>query len=203
MPTETYPPLSEHTIGPFYPQEFFRPGDNDLTRVSAEAPPTAPGRAMLLRGRVAREDGEPVPNAIIEAWQPDARGRFRHPHDPEWQSADRDFLGWGRAWTDANGLYEFRTIVPGGYIEGEMRRAPHINLSVCGMGLMRRVQTTVFFPEFHAENSTDPVFLAVPEDLRARLVLKLEEAAVAAVPVYRFDIRLRGAWEVETPFFED
>jgi protocatechuate 3,4-dioxygenase alpha subunit len=203
MPAEINLPLSEHTIGPFYPQEFFRPGDNDLTKVSAEARATAEGQALLLRGCVTREGGVPVVNAILEAWQPDARGRFRHPHDPQWQSADPDFLGWGRAWTDDNGMYEFRTIMPGGYVDRAMQRAPHINLSIWGAGLMRRVQTTVFFPEFHAENLRDPVFLAVPEDLRGRLVLRLEESQRGEVPLYLFDIRLRGARGVETPFFED
>ncbi len=203
MAAEIKFPLSEHTIGPFYPSEFFRPGDNDLTKASAGAPATAEGKAMLLRGCVSREGDVPVVNAIVEAWQPDAGGRFRHPQDPQWKWADPDFLGWGRAWTDENGSYQFRTIVPGAYVDGAMRRAPHINLSVWGAGLMRRVQTTAFFPEFHAENALDPVFLAVPEDLRVRLVLRLEEAPLSAVPVYRFDIRLRGARDVETPFFED
>ena len=203
MAAEIKLPLSEHTIGPFYPSEFIRPGDNDLTRASADASATAGGKAMLLRGCVVREGDVPVVNAIIEAWQPDARGRFRHPHDPQWKGADPDFLGWGRAWTDENGSYEFRTIVPGAYVDGAMRRAPHINLSVWGPGLMRRVQTTAFFPEFQGENVLDPVFLAVPEDLRGRLVLRLEEAPLSAVPAYRFDIRLRGARDVETPFFED
>jgi len=202
MPAEIELPLSEHTIGPFYPQEFFRSGDNDLTRVSVDAPSTAEGNAMLLRGRVTRAEGVAVANAIIEAWQPDARGRFRHPHDPQWKSADPDFLGWGRAWTDANGNYELRTIVPGGYVDATMRRAPHINLSIWGAGLMRRVQTTVFFPEFR-ENSTDPVFVAVPEDRRRQLMLRLEAPARGEMPVYLFDIRLRGERDVETPFFED
>jgi protocatechuate 3,4-dioxygenase alpha subunit len=203
MAADTNLPLSEHTIGPFYPREFFRPGDNDLTRASADAAGTPEGKPMLLRGCVTREGDVPVVNAIVEAWQPDARGRFRHPHDPEWKSADPDFLGWGRAWTDENGRYEFRTIVPGAYVDGAMRRAPHINLSVWGAGLMRRVQTTVFFPEFPEENVVDPVFRAVPEDLRERLVLRPEAPPLAAVPVYLFDIRLRGTRGAETPFFED
>jgi protocatechuate 3,4-dioxygenase alpha subunit len=148
---------------------------------------------------VTREGGAPVVNAIVEAWQADSRGRFRHPHDPWWKEADRDFLGWGRARTDEDGRYEFRTVVPGGYVDGAMHRAPHINLAISALGLMRRVQTTVFFPEFEASNMRDPVFLAVPDDLRARLVLRREGDASA----YVFDIRLRGTRDVETPFFED
>jgi protocatechuate 3,4-dioxygenase alpha subunit len=156
------------------------------------------GRRIALRGRVTREDGAPVVNAILEAWQADARGRFRHPHDPQWSEADPHFLGWGRARTNEEGEYEFLTIVPGGYVDGAMRRAPHINLSVWALGLMRRVQTTVFFPEFDADNARDPVLLAVPEDLRTRIVLRR-----ATSGVYEFDIRLRGSRDVETPFFED
>ena len=47
-------------------------------------------------------------NALVEAWQADAAGRFRHPADPEQALADPDFLGWGRASTDADGAFEFR-----------------------------------------------------------------------------------------------
>jgi protocatechuate 3,4-dioxygenase alpha subunit len=193
-------PTSQHTIGPFFPQTFFRPGDNDLTRVTPEAAPTARGERILLRGRVTREGGVPCVNAILEAWQADARGRFRHPAEPEEQQADPGFLGWGRAWTDAAGRYEFRTVLPGGFAEPAGRRAPHVDLLVMGSGLMRPLATTLFFPDFAAANAADPVLSLVPPARRALLVAAAdgEEEGLRA---FRFDLRLRGTAEEETPFF--
>ncbi len=113
---------------------------------------------------------------MLEIWQADSAGRFDDPA----------FFGWGRAATDANGVYRFRTIKPGG-CEG---RAPHINFLLLYSGLMRQLQTTMFFSA-----AADPVLDAVPAALRPRLVAQREGT------VYRFDIRLRG--EGETPFFDD
>ncbi len=196
------PPTSQHTIGPFFPQTFFGEGDNDLTRRAAGAPPTARGEAILLRGRVLKEGGLPCLNMILEAWQADAAGRFDHPADPERALADPGFLGWGRAWTDAEGRYEFRTLLPGGSDDPAGRRAPHVHLAVMGAGLMRRVQTTLFFPDFAAENAGDPVLALVPEARRPGLVAQAAGEA-EGLRVFRFDIRLRGDAGEETPFFED
>ena len=195
-------PTSQHTIGPFFPRTFFQPGDNDLTIVGHGAPPTRRGEAILLRGRVTRAEGLPCLNQILEAWQADAGGRFRHPLDPERHLADPDFLGWGRAWTDENGQYEFRTVIPGGYAEAGGRRAPHVNLTVMGAGRMRRVQTTLFFPDFPAENAADPVLALVSAVQRNRLVA-VPDGRVDGLRVFRFDIRLRGDADEETPFFEE
>jgi protocatechuate 3,4-dioxygenase alpha subunit len=195
-------PTSQHTIGPFFPHTFFQPGDNDLTIVAHGAAPTRRGDAILLRGRVTRADDLPCVNQILEAWQADAAGRFNHPLDPEWHLADPDFLGWGRAWTDADGHYEFRTVIPGGYAEAGGRRAPHVNLTVMRAGLMRRVQTTMFFPGFPAENAADPVLTLVPAARRIRLVAVPDDMA-DGLRDFRFDIRLRGNAEEETPFFEE
>jgi protocatechuate 3,4-dioxygenase alpha subunit len=196
------PPTSQQTIGPFFPRTFFRAGDNDLTRVTTDAAPTRRGEVVLLRGRVTREGDFPCLNTILEAWQADASGRFAHPLDPEQHLADPDFLGWGRAWTDEDGQYEFRTVIPGGYTDVTGRRAPHINLTAMGAGLMRRVLTTVFFPEYPAENATDPMLTLVPEHLRGRLVAQLDGEA-DGLRVFRFEMRLRGSPDEETPFFED
>jgi protocatechuate 3,4-dioxygenase alpha subunit len=201
-PNAPLPPTSQQTIGPFFPRTFFREGDNDLTRVAPDAAPTARGETILLRGRVTREGGFPCLNTILEAWQADSGGRFNHPLDPERRLADPDFLGWGRAWTDADGQYEFRTVLPGGYADPTGRRAPHVNLTAMGAGLMRRVLTTVFFPEHPDENAADPVLALLPEHRRGRLVARPDGEA-DGLRVFRFDIRLRGDPEDETPFFED
>lgn len=194
-------PLSQHTIGPFFPADYFQPGDNDLTRISAEAAPTTNGTPFNLVGTVRKEGHEPVANAILELWQADAGGRFRHPEDPDADKADPDFLGWGRSWSTGEGAYSFHSLQPGAYTENGHRRAPHLNILVMGIGLMRTVETTLFFPGFPDENAADPVLSVLPEDLRHMLVMH-DEGLVDGVQTYRFDILLRGPRGQETPFFE-
>jgi protocatechuate 3,4-dioxygenase alpha subunit len=161
-------PTGEMTLGPFFPREFAQ-GANDLAGQGK-------GEVIEVTGRVTQADGRALDNVVLEIWQADSEGRFDNPQ----------FFGWGRAATDANGFYRFRTIKPGSY-EG---RLPHINFCVLYSGLMRQLQTTMFF-----EAGKDPVLDAVPAG-RRKLLLASREGTV-----YRFDIRLRG--ENETPFFDD
>ena len=156
------------TLGPFFPREFAA-GANELVS-SGEG-------SIEIAGRVTELDGKALDNVIVEIWQADAAGRY----DTE------DFIGWGRAATDARGEYRFRTIRPGA-LPG---RVPHINFLILYSGLMRQLQTVMFF-----DNAADPVLLCVPEGARSRLVAKK-----TASSSYRFDIRLRGG--EETPFFDD
>jgi protocatechuate 3,4-dioxygenase, alpha subunit len=165
-------PIGEMTLGPFFPPEFAQ-GANDLTVLDGRK---APGEVIELSGRITQLDGRPLDNVVVEIWQADSRGRYDAP----------DFCGWGRAATDASGVYRFRTIRPGA-LEA---RLPHINFLLLYSGLMRHLQTVMYF-----EAGADPVLDAVPAARRALLVARRDGAS------YRFDIRLRG--EGETPFFDD
>jgi len=162
-------PTGEMTLGPFFPREFAE-GANDL------ASGVKPAGVIEVTGRITQLDGKPLDNVIVEIWQADDKGRYDNP----------EFYGWGRAATDAEGVYRFRTIRPGAP-EG---RAPHINFLLLYSGLMRHLQTTMFFSA-----AADPVLDVVPAGARSRLVAQREGT------VYRFDIRLRG--DGETPFFDD
>ena len=162
-------PTGEMTLGPFFPREFAE-GANDLAAGVREA------QVIEITGRITQLDGKALDNVIVEIWQADSQGRYDN----------ADFYGWGRAATDANGVYRFRTVKPGSY-DG---RAPHINFLLLYSGLMRQLQTVMFF-----EPAKDPVLDAVPASARPRLVAQREGS------VYRFDIRLRG--DGETPFFDD
>ena len=173
----------ESTLGPFFPPRYVDAGVNDLTVFDGRK---AKGEVIEIRGRVVQEDGAALENLIVEIWQADAGGIFRHPADPRHAQADPDFLGWGRAATDAGGGYVFRTIRPG--VPGG--RAPHVNFMLMFSGLMRILKTTMFF-----ENGPDPVLEAVPPSRRNLLVARKEKN------IFTFDIHLRG--ENETPFFDD
>ena len=195
-------PTASGTVGPFFPPHFFRPGDNDLTILEPGAT-AARGQRIRISGHVYEAQRVPRWNTIIELWQADAAGRFAHPNDPQHQQADPHFMGWGRTWTGDDGSFEFFSVKPGAFddpVSGG-RRAPHINLSITGSGLMRRLVTTLFFPG-EAENSADPVLTVIPDTgLRDRLILRTTAATTQGVPHYRIDIVLQG--DDETPFFVD
>ena len=177
-------PTGEATLGPFFPPRYVDAGANDLTVFDGRQ---AKGEAIEIHGRVLQEDGAALENLIVEIWQADAAGVFRHPADPRHAQADPDFLGWGRAATDSQGRYRFGTIRPG----APQGRQPHINFMLMFSGLMRILKTTMFFDE-----SSDPVLDAVPS-LRKELLVGKK----SGTNLYTFDIRLCG--ENETPFFDD
>jgi len=156
-------PTGEMTLGPFFPREFAA-GANQL------------GDEIEIIGKITQRDGTPLDNVVVEIWQADRDGRYDNPKFP----------GWGRAATDAKGIYRFKTLKPG----APKGRIAHVNFLILYSGLMRQLQTTMFF-----ELAPDPVLDAVPEKRRPLLVAQREGA------VYRFDLRLRG--ERETPFFDD
>jgi protocatechuate 3,4-dioxygenase alpha subunit len=194
LPTSPY-----CTIGPFFPGDFVT-GCDDLTSFQGKQ---SRGQHILLTGRLVEEGNRPILNAIIEIWQPDANGVFRHPLDPRFQDADPGFFGWGRVRTDVEGRYCFRTVMPGvskGYGEA---RCPHLNLMILAIGVTRRLVTTVFFDDRPA-SVRDPVLDCVADPAaRARMFARRENDrnGVATLPVYRYDIVTRG--ESETPFFVD
>ena len=197
-------PTASGTVGPFFPPHFFRPGDNDLTIVEPGAPPAA-GRRIHVFGWIYEARRVPRWNSIIEIWQADALGRFAHPNDPRAAEADPHFMGWGRRASEDDGYFDFITVMPGGFDDpvARARRAPHIDLSVTGSGLMRRLTTTLFF-DGEPDNAGDPVFSAITDaGARSRVLLKPEASprAPAGVPSWRVDIVLQG--EDETPFFVD
>jgi protocatechuate 3,4-dioxygenase alpha subunit len=167
-------PTGEMTLGPFFPREFGQ-GANDLSQLDGKP---VKGEVIEISGRVVQGDGKALDNVILEIWQADGEGRYDNPA----------FFGWGRAATNAEGIYRFKTIRPG----APAGRAPHINFTLLYSGLMRQLQTVVFLG-----NGKDPVLESVqPASLRERLI-----AREAKKGDYRFDIRLRG--EGETPFFDD
>ncbi len=179
-------PSPYSTVGPYFPTHF-TDGNNDLTRANGK---TAQGQHIILTGTVLEAGAKPTVNTIVEIWQPDHQGIFRHPDDPRASQADPGFFGWGRARTDAQGRYTFRTVLPGAYEENGTPRLPHINVMILAIGLTRRLTTTVFFSD-----GKDPVLDCVPANLRHRLIAR------KAADAYHFNLILRG--ENETPFFLD
>jgi protocatechuate 3,4-dioxygenase beta subunit len=185
--------LSELT-GPVYGHNPIGPADNDLTSHFAEAPQ---GERIIVAGRVLDEDGRGVPNALVEVWQANAGGRYRHTRDNHPAPIDPNFLGAGRAITDDAGNYRFVSIKPGAYPwrnHHNAWRPAHIHFSLFGPAFVTRLVTQMYFPN-DPLIPLDPILQSIPDaDARARLVsqfdLSLTEPEWALG--YRFDVVLRG-----------
>jgi protocatechuate 3,4-dioxygenase alpha subunit len=134
---------------------------------------------------------------MIELWQADADGRYHHPEDALERVSDPLFRGFGRMPTDADGACIFHTIRPGRVpAPGGVSQAPHINISVFGRGLLKRLPTRLYFAGDPA-NATDPILLLVPEDRRATL---LAQPTPNSQNGWQMDIYLCGPRE--TVFFD-
>ena len=184
--------LSELT-GPVYGHDSLRPGDDDLTR---QHPGEPIGERIIVHGRVLDEEGRPVPDTLVEIWQANACGRYRHQREQHPAPLDPNFTGAGRAATDADGRDRFVTIKPGAYPWGNHANAwrpAHIHFSVFGPSFLSRLVTQMYFPG-DPLFAYDPIFQSIPERARARLVSGFDRATT--VPdwalAYRFDIVVRG-----------
>jgi protocatechuate 3,4-dioxygenase, alpha subunit len=183
-------PTSSQTIGPFFREALERPAWSDLTRDGVAGP------SIRIEGVVRDGDGAPVPDALLELWQADANGRYAHPDDVGPVPSDRLFRGFGRACTDADGRFWFRTIVPGAVagVDGVMQ-APHANVSVFARGLLKRLVTRIYFADRATENARDPLLCSIADaEVRATLIAQRADPP-DGMAVYRFDVVLQGAGE--------
>jgi protocatechuate 3,4-dioxygenase alpha subunit len=188
------------TTGPFFPPQFLDPDVDDLTVFDGAR---ARGSRILLTGRVLEEGLGATVNTIVEIWQADASGILRHPKDPRYAHVDPGFAGWGRSFTDTDGWYRLRTVLPGRYASAAgAPRCPHINVMLLASGILRPLVTTVFFGD-PAGRPDDPVLQSVadPAQRRRLFAVRDPERDTDGVQAYRFDIVLRG--DEETPFFLD
>jgi protocatechuate 3,4-dioxygenase alpha subunit len=184
------------TVGPYFAMRLGREGQNVLVG------PDTPGQHVLVVGRIIDGDGNHIEDALVEVWQADAQGRYRHPDD--WWTdvpADEAFTGFGRAHSDfKTGDYSIQTVKPGRVAgpDGSLQ-APHINVIVQARGMLNPSFTRIYFSDEAEANGEDHVLAQVPAERRATLVATLEEGT-GELPTYRFDIRFGG--ESETVFFD-
>jgi protocatechuate 3,4-dioxygenase, alpha subunit len=185
-------PTPPQTVGPFFAPALIRERWNVL------AGPGAVGERCRVEGTVCDGDGSPVDDAMIEIWQANAAGRYRHPSDERDVKLDEAFVGFGRAGTDRDGRFWFETVRPGPVPSPAGGwQAPHLNVQVFARGLLDRVSTRLYFDDESA-NAQDPVLGSLPEDRRATLIARRTDAGPP--PVYRFDVVLQG--DGETVFFD-
>jgi protocatechuate 3,4-dioxygenase beta subunit len=194
----------EATIGPFYPGAFVAAMPQDLRTVSPLVAHQPQGQPVVFTARFVDALQRPIPSLVVELWQANAHGRYRHPLDRSAAPLDPQFDGFARLRTDDDGRLRFRTIKPGSHPVGEgsaLIRAPHLRLTIFASGIDRLV-TQVFFDD-EPLNQSDPVLQSIPDpNVRERLIAKRRAGGDhESESEYQLDIVLRG--EHETPFFDD
>jgi protocatechuate 3,4-dioxygenase alpha subunit len=178
---------ASQTVGPYFRIGLiYGHSQNDLVQEKTS------GERIKITGSVLDGDGQPIPDAMVEIWQPDANGIYNHPTDPLNTQADPHFRGFGRAETRSGGVYEFKTIKPG----SRAGQAPYINVNVFARGMLIHAVTRIYFEDEPA-NTDDPVLNAVECNRRHTLIAVLEQSS--NLPTYRFDIHIQG--NEETVFF--
>ena len=188
--------VSEIT-GPRFGHSDIDPGDNDLIYNYAGAGESAIGERIILHGRVLDENARPVPNTLVEIWQANAGGRYRHKKDTYLAPIDPNFGGCGRTITDENGYYYFRTVKPGAYPWRNWVnnwRPAHIHMSIFGTAFCQRLITQCYF-EGDPLIAKCPIVQTIPtQDGIDSLVAALDLNATIPLDTiaYKFDVVLRG-----------
>jgi protocatechuate 3,4-dioxygenase beta subunit len=193
-PLLVLPPALSDLSGPVFGEDAVGAGDADLTRQHDGEPL---GERIVVTGRVTDSYGMPVRNQLIEIWQANAAGRYRHVVDQHPAPLDPNFTGCGRCLTGDDGRYRFVTIKPGAYPwqnHPNAWRPAHIHLSFFGRSFAQRLVTQMYFPGdplFPA----DPIFNSVRDPrARERLIAALdwETTTPEWALGYRFDVVLGG-----------
>ena len=185
--------LSELT-GPVYGDGALGETDADLTRQHAGEPL---GERIIVTGRVLGSDGKPLRGQLVEIWQANAAGRYRHAVDTHDAPLDPNFTGCGRCLTDDDGTYRFTTVLPGAYPWGNHPNAwrpKHIHFSLFGRAFPERLVTQMYFPG-DPLFPFDPIFNSIRDErARQRLVstFELELTQPDWALGFRFDIVLGG-----------
>ena len=204
-PLVTLPEDLHDPAGPVFGERTVGEHDHDLT-VQHEGEPL--GERIVVTGRLLDVDGRPLQGALVEVWQANAAGRYRHEVDQHPAPLDPNFAGAGRCLTDDDGRYRFITVKPGSYPWGNHENAwrpAHIHFSVFGPSFTQRLVTQMYFPgdplfEF------DPIFHSV-RDPKARALLISRFDLATTTPQwalgYQWDIVLGRGGAGTTPFEED
>ena len=189
------PPGMTELTGPVFGESDLRESDADLTAHGSGEPI---GERIIVHGTVTDDRGTPVPGTLVEAWQANAAGRYRHDRDRHPAPLDPNFVGAGRCLTDDEGRYHFVSIKPGPYPwknHTNAWRPAHIHLSLFGRSFSQRLVTQMYFPGdplFYQ----DPIFNGVRDErTRNRMISVYDHGATREewATGYRFDIVLGGA----------
>lgn len=175
------------TVGPFYGYALPVPGGGEIV-------PAWHADAITVHGYVYDGAGQPVPDALLEFWQPapdgsraGLPGSLRRDHVTGGYLGRNgvNFTGFARVATDPDGHYEVRTLPPGG--------VPYLSVLVFARGLLHHLYTRAYLDDVE-----DPLLAGLSSARRATLLATLERAGV-----HRFDVRLQYDGSHEETVFLD
>ena len=180
-------PTPSETEGPFYPVKDQQDKDADLTQVDGQDG-IARGQHIIVSGQVTDIAGNPIDKALLDIWQADANGRYRHPLDVNSAPLDKNFQGWAIIRSDSNGLFRFKTVIPGAYPASRTWiRPPHIHFKISKPGY-RALTTQMYFPD-EALNKTDLLLNDKSATERAAMIAgKIDQQG--NLPIYEYNIVL-------------
>ena len=136
-----------------------------------------PGTRLVIRGRVTDAGCAPIGRATLDVWQADRDGRY----DNDGHAGDKLVLR-GKLATNGDGAFEFRTIVPGRYLNGRQYRPAHVHVKVSAPGFAPL--TTQLYFDGDPYNKVDPF-------IKSPLVMRLGDEGSAKAA--RFDFALDRA----------
>ncbi len=197
QPLLKMPQTQTELTGPTFGHSDLSPLDDDLILNYAASGESAIGPRIIVHGTLLDEAGRPVPGKLIEVWQANVGGRYRHVNDGYLAPLDDNFGGCGRCLSGDDGSYSFRTVLPGPYPwpnGGNDWRPAHIHFSVFGDGFAQRLITQMYF-EGDPHIPLCPILQSIPSNEAVdRLVAKLDMDGTVPMDIraYRFDIVLRG-----------
>lgn len=192
--SEALAPTPGQTVGPFFGYALPYAHGNELVEAGT------PG-AVRLHGTVRDGAGAPVPDALVEIWQADPAGQVVGRSGSLLR--DGTFTGWGRAETDREGGYWFRTLTPGPTAPG---RAAFFHVTLFARGLQDRLFTRAYVPgdpsgdlsDGGAALAADPLLASLDAERRATLVTVREPDGSL-----RWDIRMQGEGETVFLTYDD
>ena len=193
----SFTPSQGELLGPNFGHDVINPNDNDLIINYAAPGKAAIGEQIMVHGYMLDENARPVSNSLLEFWQANSGGRYRHKRDGYLAPLDPNFGGCGRTITDGDGYYSLRTIRPGPYPwpnGGNDWRPAHIHFSCFGLGWAQRLITQMYF-EGDPHIPLCPIVQSIANGkavdcLTARL--DMEHTVPMGFRAFRFDIILRG-----------
>ncbi len=180
-------PTPEEIEGPFYPAKDQSDKDADLMQIEGHTG-VAHGQSIIVSGQVQDITGLPIANAVLDIWQADANGSYRHPRDPSPAKPDANFQGWAIINSDENGFFRFKTVMPGPYpANGTWIRPPHIHLKISKPGY-RALTTQMYFPD-EKLNKTD-LLLNVKSAVERSAMIAKNIGQQGNLSIYEYNIVL-------------
>lgn len=174
--------------GPFYPVVDQVDTDSDLVYLKGSKR-SARGEVIIVEGKVTDQKCRPVEGVLVEIWQACESGRYNHPADPNSAPLDEDFQYWGKAVSDKNGMYRFRTILPGAYpADTNWMRPPHIHFKIAKTGYLELITQMYFAGQ--SLNDQDLILQRLKPEQQQDVIIELKKQTGLVNPVGTFNIQI-------------